>query len=176
MSYLNQDELVALGLKSFGQNVQISSKVSIYQPQYISIGDNVRIDDFCVLSGHIHIGNYVHIACQVIMTATIEPIFIGDYSTLSYGVKVFSASDDFSGPYFSNPTVPIDFRNVTHASVLVSDFCTVGAGSVILPGSQISSGVSFGALSFVKGKYEGWRVYVGAPARQLGIREKPPLY
>jgi len=156
--------------------VQLSSKVSVYQPENISIGDNVRIDDFCVLSGHINIGSFVHIACHVVMTATRELITIGDFSTLSYGVKVFSASDDFNGPHYSNPTVSQNLRNVSHQAVNIQDMCTVGAGCVILPGSFLESGCSFGALSFIKGHFESWQVYVGAPARAVGSREKPLGY
>ena len=46
----------------------ISKKVSIYSPQKISIGNNVRIDDFCILSGNITLGNYCRIAACGAMT------------------------------------------------------------------------------------------------------------
>ena len=50
-SFYSREELLDLGLKSVGENVRISRKVSIYGAEQISIGDNVRIDDFCILSG-----------------------------------------------------------------------------------------------------------------------------
>jgi galactoside O-acetyltransferase len=131
----------------------------------------VRIDDFCVLSGHINIGSFVHIACHVVMTATRELITIGDFSTLSYGVKVFSASDDFVGPYYSNPTVDASLRNVTHQSVFIGEKCAVGAGSVMLPGSYLEEGVSVGANSLVKDLCEAWSVYAGIPATLLRKRK-----
>lgn len=61
-SFYSISELKLLGLKRLGQNVYISRKSSIYSPENISIGDNVRIDDFCILSGNITLGNYIHIA------------------------------------------------------------------------------------------------------------------
>ena len=61
-SFYSNEELKQLGLKSFGKNVLISKKCSIYGADKISIGNNVRIDDFCILSGKIVIGNYVHIS------------------------------------------------------------------------------------------------------------------
>ena len=64
-SFYNQEELTALGFKAVGKNVLISRKTSIYGAQHISIGDNVRIDDFSLLSGQITIGSYVHIAAYV---------------------------------------------------------------------------------------------------------------
>lgn len=176
MPYLSEEELSQLGFKSLGSNVQISSLASIYHPDQISIGSNVRIDDFCVLSGNISIGDYVHLAAQVIMTATIAGIEIGKYSTLSYRVSVFSASDDFKGAFFSNPTLPAELRNVTHAQVKIAELCTVGAHSVIMPGSNLRTGTSYGSLSFISGDFPEWSLYAGAPARKIGERERPPWF
>lgn len=50
-SFYTEAELKELGLKSFGKSVLLSKKVSIYGAKNISIGNNVRIDDFCILSG-----------------------------------------------------------------------------------------------------------------------------
>ena len=59
--FLSNNELQKIGFKSLGTNVLISNKVSIYGAEFISIGDNVRIDDFCILSGKITFGNNIHI-------------------------------------------------------------------------------------------------------------------
>ena len=53
MAYLTEDELKTLGFKSLGENVKISDKASIYDAHNIQIGDNSRIDDFCVISGNV---------------------------------------------------------------------------------------------------------------------------
>jgi len=61
-SFLSKNELRQVGFARYGRNVLISRKVSFYYPEKIEIGNNVRIDDFCILSGHIVMGNYIHIA------------------------------------------------------------------------------------------------------------------
>lgn len=61
MAYLTRTELENLGFKHLGQNVKISDRAAIYNPESISIGDNSRIDDFCIISGTIVIGNFCHI-------------------------------------------------------------------------------------------------------------------
>ena len=61
MSFLPSEQLRLLGLKSYGENVLISDKASIYSPHLISMGSNVRIDDFCILSGQITLGSHIHI-------------------------------------------------------------------------------------------------------------------
>ena len=74
--YYTEDELKELSLKSFGTNVLISKKTSLYNPSNIEIGNNVRIDDFCVLSAGkdgISIGNNIHIGsfCLLVGAAKI---------------------------------------------------------------------------------------------------------
>ncbi|EAO54015.1 O-acetyltransferase (cell wall biosynthesis) [Bacillus thuringiensis serovar israelensis ATCC 35646] len=61
-SFYSQEELKKIGFLSVGKNVLISKKASIYNPGAISIGNHVRIDDFCILSGKITIGSYSHIS------------------------------------------------------------------------------------------------------------------
>ncbi|PSU67593.1 hypothetical protein CTM67_20550, partial [Photobacterium phosphoreum] len=71
MSFYSYEELKKIGFSSFGDNVLISKKASIYGASKIDIGNNVRIDDFCVLScsnGKFNIGNYIHIAVSVSYT------------------------------------------------------------------------------------------------------------
>jgi galactoside O-acetyltransferase len=61
-SYLTEDQLLDIGFKEVGKNVRFSHKTSFYTPEKISIGSHVRIDDFCIISGDVRIGSYVHIA------------------------------------------------------------------------------------------------------------------
>jgi dTDP-4-amino-4,6-dideoxy-D-glucose acyltransferase len=50
MGVLTRAQIDAMGFKSVGVNVNLSDRASFYNCANISIGDNVRIDDFCVLS------------------------------------------------------------------------------------------------------------------------------
>ena len=45
-----REELEAIGFAQLGENVKISKKASIYGAANISIGNHVRIDDFCIIS------------------------------------------------------------------------------------------------------------------------------
>ena len=60
--FYTKQEIASFGFKSVGSNVLISRKASIFSPENISIGNNVRIDDFCLLSGKIILQSYVHIS------------------------------------------------------------------------------------------------------------------
>ena len=173
-SFYNNNELVALGLKSFGNNVLISRKSSIYSPEKISIGDNVRIDDFCILSGQITLGSYIHISafCALYGAFSIE---MEDYTGLSPRCTVFSASDDFSGNFLISPMVAKEKTNVTGGKVLIKQFSQIGAHCVILTSLTINEGVVVGAMSLVNIDLDEWGIYAGIPAKRIKDRKKELL-
>ncbi len=69
----------------------------------MAINDNVRIDDFCILSGHIEIGSYIHIAAYSALYGGQAGIFMDDFLNISSRVFVYSVSDDYSGETMTNP-------------------------------------------------------------------------
>lgn len=174
MSFYTKDELSLLGFKSVGKDVLISKKTSIYGISNISIGNNVRIDDFCVLSagkGGIYIGNNVHIAIYSSLQGD-GKITLQDFSGLSSRVSIYSSNDDYSGKHMSNPTVPKNFTNVLSADVLICKHVIIGSGSIILPGVVINIGAAIGALSLVNKSCEEFYIYTGNPAKKLMPRKK----
>lgn len=119
MSFLSDSELRKIGFKKLGKNVKISEKASIYNPEKIEIGDNSRIDDFCLLSGKISIGNNVHIAAYCNIAGGIEGITFDDFSGLAYGCHVFSQSDDYTGRTLTNPTIPKKYKKEIIKQVII---------------------------------------------------------
>ncbi|WP_281613894.1 hypothetical protein [Flammeovirga sp. SubArs3] len=170
MSFLTRKQLKGLGLKSYGENVQISDKVSIYSPETISIGNNVRIDDFCILSGKITLGNYIHISAYSALYGKMG-IVMEDFTGLSPRCTVFSASDDFSGLYLISPMVPLEYSNVTGGLVTFKRFSHAGANTVILPCVTLNEGAVTGALSLVNKDLQAWGIHVGIPATYLKVRK-----
>lgn len=174
---LSADELERMGFASVGVGVQLSDKAAVYGASRIDLGDHVRIDDFCVLSagaGGIVLGRHVHLAvyCSLIGAGRIR---LGDFAGLSARVSIYSSSDDYSGRAMTNPTVPPEFTDVTHAEVELGRHVIVGAGSVILPGVCIGEGAAVGALSLVTRSCEAFAVYSGTPARRVGPRSRDLL-
>ena len=174
-SFYNEAELQNLGFKKIGIGAQISKKASFYGPENMTIGDNVRIDDFCLLSGKAVLGNYIHIAAYSAIFGSTAGVSIGDFSTLSSRCTVYALSDDYSGETMTNPTVPSELKNVTEASVTIGRHVIVGAGSTILPGADIGDGVALGAHSLLTKPAESWHVYVGSPAKILKQRSRALL-
>lgn len=170
-SFYTVEELKEIGFKSIGKEVFISKKASIYSPEKISIGNHVRIDDFCILSGNIEIGNYVHIAAYVALYGK-EGIKINDFCGCSARCTIYSATDDFSGEYMVSPMVPKELTNVTGGKVTLEKFVQLGANTVVMPNLTIGEGTSVGAMSFVNKSLDEWGIYVGIPCRRIKDRKK----
>ncbi|WP_225592152.1 acyltransferase [Pseudomonas sp. PDM15] len=163
-----------LGFAKLGLNVLVSDRASLYGCARISIGDNVRVDDFCVLSageGGIEIGNYIHLGVYSSLIGA-GKIVLEDFCGISSRVSVYSSNDDYSGQSMTNPTVPEEFTNVQHADVTIGRHAIIGAGSVILPGVILGQGVVVGALSLVTKSCQDYGVYSGTPARFIKERKK----
>lgn len=177
MAWLTYEQINNLGFAKVGKNVLLSDKSSYYNCSQIEIGDEVRIDDFCVLSagsGGISIGRNVHIAvyCSLIGAGK---IVLGDFSGLSSRVSVYSSNDDYSGSAMTNPTIPPQFTNVTHADVIIARHVIIGSGSIILPGVILEEGVAIGALSLVNKNCQAFTVYTGSPLKRITTRKQELL-
>ena len=175
MAYYNNEELEQMGFKYIGQNVKISNKASIYNCDQIEIGDNSRIDDFCVISGKIKIGRNVHITPQCLVAGGEKGILFEDFVTIAYQVQIFTQSDDYSGSTMTNSTIPLKYKNEDKKEVVLGKFSIVGASSVIMPGVILAEGTSVGAMSLVLLDTESWSIYVGNPAKKIKNRKKDLL-
>ncbi len=172
MAYYTEEQLQKLGFKYVGKNVKISDKASIYNCDKIEIGNNSRIDDFCVISGRIKIGRNVHIAPFCLVAGGEKGITFGDFSGLAYQVQVFTQSDDYTGRTLTNPTIPDEYKKEMKKEIIIGKHSIVGAGSIIMPGVILAEGTSIGALSLVRKKTEEWSIYLGNPAKKVTSRKK----
>lgn len=170
-SFYTRDELLSCGFKNIGENVLISSKASFYGTENMSFGNNVRIDDFCILSGKIIIGSYVHISAYSAIYGA-NGVQIDDYSGLSPRCIIFSAMDDFSGEFLINPMVDKSLTHVTGGKVLLKKFVQIGASSIVFPNLTIETGSVIGSLSLVNKSLEEWGIYAGIPVRKIKDRSK----
>ena len=140
MSYLSQVELELLGFKKLGRGVRISKKASIYDAYLISLGDFVRVDDFCIISGNVTLGRSVSLAPYCLIAGGNKDedlqnggILILENCVFAYGVKVFSRSDDY---------VNMDSKATFIGRVVINQNCIIGSNATIYPGSIIGQSCS----------------------------------
>ena len=172
--YFTTDDLLKFGFKSVGTNVKIAKNATVIGVKNITLGNNIRIDGGTTLaafSGFLEIGSYVHISANCFLSCA-GGVTLSSFCGLSQGVKIFSASDDYSGDHLTNPTIPSEFTNVLFAPVVIGRHVIIGTGSVVLPGVNIGYGSAIGALSLVNKSLKEWGIYSGVPAALIKARKK----
>lgn len=171
--YLTETDLADLGVGAVGAHVRVHETCVIVGLEAMRFGSNVRVDPFAVLTaagGTLTVGDFVHLSSHLFLSAG-AGVEIGDFVALSVGVKLFSRSDDYSGEYLTNPTVPAEYTAPPPASpVRIGRHVIVGAGAVILPEVELGEGAAVGANSLVSRSLEPWGIYAGTPAAR--VRER----
>lgn len=154
-----------------GRDVTIWPQAKIVQPEKISLGNHVIIDDFVFIVGGqgIEIGDYVHIASFASITGG-GKLIMGDFSGLSSGVRICTGHEDYKGNYLTNPTVPPPYRHPERSFVRIGEHVVIGANAVVLSGITIGAGVAIGACSLILKDCEPWGIYAGVPAKRIGER------
>lgn len=168
-SFLSQEEIAEIGFKSVGQGCLISRNARFYGPQNMTIGNHVRIDDFCILSGKITLGNYIHISAYVALYGAMGIVF-EDCSGISARGTIYSAMDDFSGDYMIGPMLPDELTHVTGGPVIIKKYVQIGAHALIFPDLTVGEGSVVGACSMVRNSLEPWGIYAGIPCKFMKER------
>lgn len=171
-SFYKEWELKDLGFKSIGKGVLISKKAVIYNADQIELGDNVRIDDFCILSGKIIMGSFIHIGVCTRLSGSRGGLIMKDFSGVSYNSTIIASSDDYSGEYLTNPTVPMKYRKTYPNPVVFEKHALVASHCMVLAGVTLGEGCAVGAMSLVMKDVEPWAICVGVPARKIKDRKK----
>ena len=175
--FYTDEELSFLGFRSIGRNVKIKRNVGIFFTENVSIGDNVRIDDFTIIVAsreQVILESNVNIAAHCYIAGS-EGFIMGEFSTLAPGVKIFSGSDDYSGEKLTGATVPKEYMGGKHGKVYIGRHCIIGAGSIVLPSVNIEEGCAIGTLSLVTKDLEPWKIYAGIPVKKIKDRSKKLL-
>ena len=176
--YYHTRDLAHFGFGGLGDNVQIATNSTLIGLDNIFLGDNVRIDGFTSIitssDGQCRIGRNVHVGSNCFISCA-KNVTISDFAGLSHGVKLYTKSDDYSGNFLTNPTVPERFTSPKVGSVTLGRHVIIGSNTVILPGVNIGEGSAVGALSLVSRNLGNWGIFFGIPAKHLRRRSKDLL-
>ena len=165
-SFVSQKILEEHNFKSLGSNIKISSNVTIIGEENITLGSNVRIDDYTIISakeGSLNIGSNVHIGGQSYLGCS-GTIKIGNNVNISQGVKLYSKINNYHQHDKDNPFFL--------KKIVIKDEVIIGSGTVIVGECCILDGTTIGALSLVKDDLKSWSIYAGNPLRFLKSRKK----
>lgn len=172
-TFYSREELAALDLKSYGDNVFISRNAIIYHPHLVEIGHDVRIDDFTIVSGKVTFGNYIHVSQFCGLYGATAGLVLEDFSNVAAKSSLYATSNDYSGEWMTNPMIPEKYeQGSVNLPVHLGRHVIIGCSSVVLPGVDIAEGCALGAMTLCRKSTEPWGIYAGIPARRIKERSK----
>jgi acetyltransferase-like isoleucine patch superfamily enzyme len=152
----------------------VSPNIRVRHPEFFEVGPHSIVDDWCYFSTKVKIGFGSHVANGCSVAGGVDRQFVlGDYSSLSSGVKVWCTSDDFVNDLVTICPPGIK-ENLITGDVTIGDYTAIGSNSIIMPRNRLPEGTSIGALSFVPAgfEFEPWSVYAGTPIRFIKKRNE----
>jgi acetyltransferase-like isoleucine patch superfamily enzyme len=182
-------------LGACGRNVVFGQNVVLRHPGKVRIGDNVVIDDNCLLDAKgdgnagIRIGSGVFVGRNTILSCKNGDIELGDRANIGFNCEVFSASrvvlgaDTLLAAYcyvvggdhdFSDLTKPVLAQGRTSAGVDIGEGVWMGSGAKVLDGVVVGQHAIIGAQAVVRESVPAYAVAVGIPARIIGTRQGAP--
>lgn len=170
----SRDELERM-FRSVGENVLVNRSVIFYSPKDISLGSDVRIDCFGLISAGaqgIEFGDHVHISSYCCLIGSGGKIRLESFTGLASRSTLYTATDDFSEGFMTGPTIPDKYRNVRTGDIVLRKHVVVGCGSVVLPGVTIGLAATVGALSLVRESVPEFAIVAGNPLRIIGQRNR----
>jgi acetyltransferase-like isoleucine patch superfamily enzyme len=179
-------------LGACGRNVIFGQNVVLRHPHKIRIGDNVVIDDNCLLDAKgeanrgITIGTGVFLGRNSILSCKNGDIELADGANVGFNCEVFSASrvtigaDALLAAYcyviggdhdFSDPSAAVLAQGRRSSGVSIGAGAWLGAGAKILDGVSVGHRAIVGAGAVVREAVPDGAIAVGIPARVVGQRE-----
>ena len=184
--------LYPLVLGGCGRNVVFGQNVVLRHPAKIHIGDDVVVDDNCLLDAKgetntgITIGSRVFIGRNSILSCKNGDIEVGQGANIGFNCEIFSASRVRIGASaliaaycyliggdhdFSDLGRPVLAQQRRSTGITVGDGAWLGAGAKVLDGTTIGSHAIVGAGAVVREPVPDYGIAVGVPAEVIGTRQ-----
>jgi acetyltransferase-like isoleucine patch superfamily enzyme len=180
-------------LGACGHNVVFGQNVVLRHPHKIRIGDDVVIDDNCLIDAKgtsnagIRIGNGVFIGRNTILSCKNGDIDLADGANIGFNCEIFSASRVTVGARallaaycyliggdhdFGDASQPVLDQPRRSAGITIGAGAWLGAAAKILDGVDVGAHAIVGAGALVRDSVPEKATAVGMPARIVGTRDR----
>ncbi|MBN1997967.1 acyltransferase [candidate division KSB1 bacterium] len=187
-----RSKLYPILLGSVGRNVVFGMNVTLRHPEKITIGDNVVIDDNCLLDAKgseksgIKIGSGIFLGRNTIVSCKDGTIEIGDGSNIGFNCEIFSASRVVLGKNsllaaycyvvggqhtFDRTDISVLEQERKSVGITIDDNVWFGAGVKVMDGVHIGRDTVVGAAALVRDDLPEFSICVGIPAKVVKSRK-----
>jgi len=178
-------------LGACGRGVVFGQHVALRHPHKIRIGDNVVIDDHCLLDAKgdsnagITIASGTFIGRNTILSCKNGDITLGEAANIGFNCEVFSAARVEIGARtllaaycyviggdhdWKDAGRPVLEQGRRGAGVTIGEGAWLGAGAKVLDGIHVGAGAIVGAGAVVNADVPEGAIAVGVPAKVVGSR------
>lgn len=178
--------------KKVGKGVNFGKSITLRHPYKISVGDNVVIDDYCVLDAkgldnngicikeNIFIGRGSILSCKNGDIALEKNVVIGFNSEIFSGSKVFIGENTLISAYvyiiggghdYSRVDIPILEQEKPSHGIKIERNCWIGAGAKVFDNVTIGEDTIIGAGAVVSKSIPAFSIAAGIPARVAKSRK-----
>lgn len=143
------NESIKKELKYCGSEVLIGECVFFTNPSGVVLNDRVRIDPFSLITTGLEVGSNVQICSHTVLGGGAKhTIYLGDWTFIGYGSKLFCGSECYSGEY--GPVNDFWGNNrVFHGDIRFNNYSGVASDVIVMPGIELPEGCKIAAKSFV---------------------------
>lgn len=157
------------GFKAFGAGSYMKKPIRLIGKKHVSVGEDVSI----LHNARIEV--WPGIACenaelvledsvsieQNFHCVAIGKLIIGLHTTISANVYISDCNHDYT-----DIEIDAQEQKLIHRNTRIGEYCFIGYGAVILPGTHLGKQCIVGANSVVRpGDYEDFTVLAGVPAK-----------
>ncbi len=162
-----REELLELGFSSVGNDVIVSRDVRFFAISG-SIGNQVRIDTFTILTGDIELEDNVHLSPLCFLSATGGRITMEKGSGIGPQCAILTKSDDYTRD-------DLEKEGKVSGPIHIGHHTIIGAGCRIFPGVTIGPEASIGGNCMITSDVNAGDMVVsrGASTITVGKRNRP---
>lgn len=172
-----------------GCHVKVLEKRKLFMGNKVKLHDHVYIDALSrsgvILGDDVVLGRGTRIECTGSVEHVGKGVVIGNRSTFGNdcffgaagGIRI--GEDVIAGQYirfhsekhtYSRRDRLIREQGVTHKGIRIGNDCWIGSGAVFLDGARVGDGCVIAANAVVTGKFPGYTVIGGVPAKIIKKR------
>lgn len=192
LGYLLRKKIISPLFQSCGKSLILGRGVILRKPGYVSLGDNVAIDDYVMLDGcceeepAVKIGNNTIISKACVIQAKTGSLEIGDncdigahtiissISKVTLAASVLVAGNCYIGGaryHLEDRSSPIMNQGIySRGPVSIGEGSWIGASATVLDGVNIGKGCVIGAGALVTADIPDYGIAVGVPAKVIRLR------